>query len=133
MVSGLSTSPLDRSRIVSGEARLIVIFENLLINSVMFNEHRNIEIEITFSKEKRDKKDFCRIEFRDNGTGIEEIRKLIIFQRASNKDKTISGLGLGLSLVKKIVETYNGKIWVEDIVKGDHSKGSNFILLIPKA
>jgi signal transduction histidine kinase len=97
----------------------------------MFNEHRTIEIGIIFSKETFDKKDFCRIEIRDNGTGIEEIRKLKIFQRVYNKDKTISGLGLGLSLVKKIVDTYNGKIWVEDIVKGDHSKGSNFILLIP--
>jgi len=109
------------------------IFDNLLMNSVIYNEHENIEILITFSKEIIEKKAFCRIEFRDNGTGIEEIRKKIIFQRASNKDKTISGLGLGLSLVKKIIDTYNGKIWVEDIVKGDHSKGSNFIIIIPKA
>ena len=112
---------------------LIDIFENLLINSVMFNENQKIEIEIVFSKEIVDKKTFYRIEFRDNGTGIEEIRKSIIFQRAYNKDKTISGLGLGLSLVKKVLDTYNGKIWVEDKVKGDHSKGSNFILLIPEA
>jgi len=34
--------------------------------------------------------------------------------------------------VKKIIESYDGEIWVEDRVKGDHLKGSNFILLIPE-
>ncbi len=124
---------LNDQEAVQANDFLIDIFDNLLINSVIYNEHRNIEIEITLSTENLDNKDFCKIEFRDNGTGIEDIRKSIIFQRAYNKDKTISGLGLGLSLVKKVLDTYNGKIWVEDIIKGDHSKGSNFILLIPKA
>jgi len=124
---------LNNQDAVQANEFLIDIFENLLINSVMFNENQKIEIEIIFSKEIVDKKAFFRIEFRDNGTGIEEIRKPIIFQRAYNKDKTISGLGLGLSLVKKVLDTYNGMIWVEDKVKGEHSKGSNFILLIPEA
>ena len=34
--------------------------------------------------------------------------------------------------VKKIIESYDGEIWVEDRVKGDHLKGSNIILLIPE-
>lgn len=124
---------LDNQDAVQANEFLTDIFDNLLINSVMFNEHQDIEVDITFIKESIDNRDYYRIEFKDNGTGIEEIRKSIIFQRASNKDKTISGLGLGLSLVKKVVDTYSGMIWVEDKVKGDHSKGSNFILLIPKA
>ncbi len=46
--------------------------------------------------------------------------------------KSVHGMGLGLSLVIKIIESYNGKIWVKDRVKGDYMKGSNFILLIPE-
>jgi signal transduction histidine kinase len=42
-------------------------------------------------------------------------------------------MGLGLSLVKKIVESYNGDIWVEDRVKGDHEQGSNFVVLLQEA
>ena len=34
--------------------------------------------------------------------------------------------------MKKAIDQYNGKIWVEDRMKGDYSKGSNFILLIPE-
>ena len=41
-------------------------------------------------------------------------------------------MGLGLSLVKKIIQKYEGKVWVENIVKDDYSKGSNFIILIPE-
>ena len=41
-------------------------------------------------------------------------------------------MGLGLSLVYKIVHSFNGKIWVEDRVEGDYTKGSKFIILIPE-
>ncbi|MFW9945657.1 MAG: ATP-binding protein [Candidatus Odinarchaeota archaeon] len=44
-----------------------------------------------------------------------------------------SRLGLGLSLVKKIITTFNGSIWVEDRIKGNYKKGSNFIILLQKA
>ena len=42
-------------------------------------------------------------------------------------------MGLGLSLVRKILESYNGKIWVENRIEGDHTQGSNFKILIPEA
>ena len=42
-------------------------------------------------------------------------------------------LGLGLSLVKKIIETYNGQIWVENRIEGDHPKGRNFVILLQEA
>ncbi len=44
-----------------------------------------------------------------------------------------SSLSESESLVKRILKNYNGKIWVENRVKDDYSKGSNFNLLIPEA
>jgi len=41
-------------------------------------------------------------------------------------------MGIGLSLVSKIIQIFNDKIWVEDRIKGDYTKGSNFITLLPK-
>jgi signal transduction histidine kinase len=42
-------------------------------------------------------------------------------------------MGMGLSLVKKIVDKYGGKIWVEDRIKGNHNEGSNFVVLLKEA
>jgi len=107
-------------------------FGNILINSVRHNENPVIEINIKISKEKREAKYFLKIEFMDNGIGIEDSRKKSIFQRGFKGDKSIFGMGLGLLLVSIIVDRYNGKIWVEDRVEGDYSKGNNFVLLIPE-
>ena len=79
-----------------------------------------------------DKKKIIMLEFSDNGIGIPDDRKVMIFKRGNRELKGSKGMGIGLSLVKKIMKGYNGKIWVEDKVIGDFSKGSNFILLIPE-
>jgi len=117
---------------VYANALLLDIFENILLNAVRHNSNVNVEIEIKVSKEKIKGKRFIKIQFIDNGDGIEDIRKEDIFQRGSKEKSSNGGMGLGLSLVKKTIDRYNGEIWVENRLKGDHSKGSNFILLIPE-
>jgi signal transduction histidine kinase len=107
------------------------VFENILINSVKHNTNPKVEIIVKFSREVFEQIHYLKIEFIDNGEGIEDARKETIFQRAYNEDISVSGMGLGLSLVKKIIDSFNGKIWVEDKVKNDYSKGSNFIILLP--
>jgi signal transduction histidine kinase len=42
-------------------------------------------------------------------------------------------LGLGLYLVKTIVEDFGGKVRVEDRVPGDHTKGAKFVVMLPAA
>lgn len=107
------------------------VFENILNNVMRYNKNPIVKIHIKISKEQKKSKDYIKMEFLDNGIGIEESRKSLIFLRAESKNKSIRGMGLGLSLVKKIVNLYNGQITVEDRVKGDYTKGSNFILLFP--
>jgi signal transduction histidine kinase len=68
----------------------------------------------------------------DNGIGILNENKETIFQKGFGRDKRVRGMGIGLSLVKKIIQNYNGEIWVENRVKNDYEQGSNFILLIPE-
>jgi PAS domain S-box-containing protein len=109
------------------------IFDNILINAVKYNKNSNIEIQIKITKDSMESKNLIKIEFLDNGIGIQDDKKKILFKEGYRKLKGSKGMGLGLSLVSKILNTFNGKIWVEDRVKGDYTKGSKFILLLPEA
>ena len=106
------------------------VFENLLINAIRHNQNSIVEILIKFSKIVKDGVNFIKLEFIDNGIGILPEMKEKIFQRGQIEKKDNIGLGLGLTLIKKIIRIYNGQILVEDKVAGDHSKGSNFIVIL---
>lgn len=121
----------DRKFFVHANSLLQDIFENILANAVRHNLNSRVEIVIRISHETSDK-NYTKLEFLDNGIGIENSRKKAIFLRGSKQDYGLTGMGLGLSLVTKIIKNMDGKIWIEDRVDGDHSKGSNFILLIPE-
>ncbi len=104
------------------------VFDNILINAVKHNNNPMVEIKIKISREQKNGINYLKMEFKDNGIGINDTDKEEIFLRG--EDKSVYGIGLGLSLVKKITNSYSGEIWVEDRVQGDRSKGSNFVLLI---
>ncbi len=122
----------NKGILVKADDLLQDVIDNLLTNAVRHNENPQVDIKINISRNKREKNDYIRIEVIDNGVGVEDDRKQIIFSREPT-NKNISGMGLGLSLVRKIIKSYRGKIWVEDRVKGDHTLGSVFILLLPEA
>ena len=128
----IKTENFNKKYYVNGNELLLDVFENVLINAVKHNNNMNAKIIIKFSSELKQGKRYLKMEFIDNGIGIPDERKKLIFRRQDENGKTISGMGLGLSLVKKIVESYEGHVWVEDKVKRDRSKGSNFIIMIPE-
>jgi len=109
------------------------VFENILSNAVQHNTNPVKEIFIKISKEKKDETQLIKFEFLDNGIGIPDSMKQNIFSREYKSEETPSGIGLGLLLVKRILETYNGEIRVDDSIRGDFTKGCNFIISIPEA
>ena len=122
---------LKEDYIIKADDFLIDVFENVLINAVRHNDNQFTEINVKFSEilEKGNKS--LRIEFIDNGRGIPDFQKEGIFKKGDKRDRSVSGLGLGLSLVKSILERYDAKIWVKNRIKDDYTQGSNFILLFP--
>ncbi|MHA1845270.1 MAG: ATP-binding protein, partial [Promethearchaeota archaeon] len=122
----------SKNIIVQASDFLSAVFDNLLLNAIIHNKNPVIEIQIHISRQLKNATDYIRIEFIDNGVGIEDERKEIIFMRGYSEERTIHGSGLGLSLVRGIIKNYKGEIWVEDRIKGEPSKGSKFILLIPE-
>jgi len=129
----IKLSPFEQNIFVNGGDLLIDAFENILINGIIHNDNEKIKIDIDISKLQKKKKKFIKIEFRDNGRGIIDIRKKIIFKRVYKRERSTAGSGIGLSLVKRIIDGYKGQIWVENRVKGDFSKGSNFIILLSES
>ncbi len=106
---------------------LLEIFNNILINAIRHNKNECSEILINVFSENN----YIKIQFIDNGVGVDDSRKEIIFQREKSEIHK-NNTGLGLSVTKKIIESYKGRIWVEDRVFGDYSKGSMFIITLPK-
>lgn len=106
------------------------VFDNILLNAVMHNYNEAIQILIKISKTQKNGRQYIKMEFIDNGIGIPDNRKNVIFKGVYRSGKNKIGMGLGLSLVSKTIENIQGDIRVEDNTKGDYSKGSNFILLL---
>ncbi|MFN8671170.1 MAG: HAMP domain-containing sensor histidine kinase [Candidatus Sericytochromatia bacterium] len=104
--------------------KIIDIFYLILENAIKYNKLKG-EIEIKFYSENN----YNIICFIDTGIGISEKDLKNIFDRfyRSNEVSNIEGSGLGLSIAKKIVEKYNGKIEVESIL----DKGSCFKVFLP--
>lgn len=73
-----------------------------------------------------------KVQVKDNGQGISDKRKEILFREIKPLKRKADGMRMGLSLVKRVIDLYGGKIWVEDRIKGDYRQGSNFVLLLPK-
>jgi len=118
---------------VNANSLLQDVFENLLINAVIHNTNKIIKISIRISELHKGRKNFLKMEFMDNGIGIEDERKNKIFKLKNISPCKGKSMGFGLFLVKKLVDYYKGEIRVEDNVKGDSSKGSNFTLLLQRA
>ncbi len=112
---------------------LLDVFQNVVYNAFKHNRNKFVELDIIIDKKRIDDKPNIQIQFVDNGIGISDTQKTTIFQIGTIESKSFDRLGLGLSLVKKLIESYNGQIWVEDKVKGIHNKGSNFVILIEEA
>jgi PAS domain S-box-containing protein len=106
------------------------VFVNLVGNAVKHSTGP-IVIDINVLKAFEDGKAYYKVIVDDNGPGIPDELKRKIFTRLKRTQSKAEGRGLGLYLVKTLVESYNGRIWVEDRVPGDQHKGSRFVVMLP--
>ena len=118
------------SRFVMADEYVHEIFRHILENAVKHDPHDQKLIEVDASETLEHGCAYWIVRVADKGSGVPDDKKRSIFERMT---KTTKGAGLGLSIVSVIVDKYQGRIWVEDRVKGDPTKGSVFIVQLPRA
>ena len=126
----VSCNPLLPSRLKGDESRLRQVVTNLLSNAAKYTEKGGITL--SFDSHEQDGNIMLVINVKDTGIGIREenIEKLFTqFTRLDmEKNRTIEGTGLGLSLAKRLTDLMQGKIEVQSI----YGVGSSFTVTIPQ-
>ena len=97
------------------------VFDNIIRNAVIHGKTDRVDVSV------KDKKNICQIIISDYGTGITDDIKDNIFDEGSSFGES-RGSGLGLFIVKKVIERYGGSITVED----NKPCGSTFIIKLKK-
>ena len=117
---------LDRMPIVECDpTQLLQIFQNLIGNAVKFGSSESSKVHVSAQKQGNE----WVFSVQDNGIGIDSKyfdRIFIIFQQLDKKG-SFHGTGMGLAIVKKIVERHRGRVWV----KSEVGAGSTFYFTIP--
>ena len=112
--------------ILCQKTHITQIFESLLDNSIKYMDKPNGLIRINCIEQN----DFWQFSVTDNGPGIDKKYFDTIFQifQTLNRRDTSEAAGIGLSFVRKIVELYGGKVWVESKI----GEGSTFFFTLPQ-
>ncbi|MEZ4999690.1 MAG: hybrid sensor histidine kinase/response regulator [Bacteroidales bacterium] len=118
---------LPESLVINADrGEIEIILNNLLSNAVKYNRE-NGEVRCSI----RNGDSYLSIEVEDTGIGMTEEEKSMLFREftriKTEKTKNISGSGLGLSIMKKIIDLYHGSVEVDSIP----DKGSRFLVKIP--
>ncbi len=114
--------------VVADPVQLRQVFQNLITNAIKFRRP-GIRPEIRISAQPLN--GMVRFSVSDNGIGIEpeyRDRIFVVFQRLHTMEQ-YPGTGIGLAIVKRIVERHAGRIWVES----EPGKGSTFHFTLPAA
>ncbi len=107
--------------------RIVEVVQNLLENALKFmGDQPQPTIHVGMERQEGEVVFFVR----DNGAGIEQKHQQKIFGLFERLDATVEGTGIGLALVKRIIEVHNGRIWVESAGLG---QGSTFYFTLPLA
>lgn len=106
------------------------IFSNIVGNAIKHTASPlAINIELTTTCQNGDK--YYRVSVDDNGPGVPDDLKKKLFSEIKKDEHKALRRGIGLQLVKTLVQELMGKVWVEDRVSGEYSKGARFVVILP--
>lgn len=115
------------------------LFHNIFMNAIKADMHDPVMIEVALKERPPSEGEGATkswvIRISDHGPGIPDERKATIFLGTQKiiSHEPVRGMGLGLSIVRSLLDLYGGEVWVEDREPGHHEKGAAFIVRIPAA
>ncbi len=113
--------------VVADRLRIGEVLRNLLENAIKFYAGPGApEIDVAATK----RGDLVEVRLCDNGPGIEPRYHEKVFELFDRLDDSVPGTGIGLALVRRIVELHAGRIWIETPENG---QGSCFCFTLPAA
>jgi signal transduction histidine kinase len=119
--------PKARGEIVADKGRVQQVLDNILVNAIKFSPDGG-----TILLTMADEPEQIMVQIADQGIGLPADKVERIFERFYQVDGTsrrrFGGAGIGLAIVKRIVDAHEGKIWVESEV----NQGSTFYFSLPK-
>lgn len=115
---------------IQGSSLMKEAFCNLINNAVKHSE-KDVTIDISVSEATKAGKKFYDVSIADNGPGIPDQLKPKLFNRFQRGDTKAHGKGLGLFIVRSLVEQAGGNIVAGDRVAGDYGQGAKFIVSLP--
>jgi PAS domain S-box-containing protein len=108
------------------------VFVNLITNAIKHSdEEKPLTVNVKADPVDENGRKYYRCMVEDDGHGIPDELKSKLFHRFHRGATRAHGKGLGLYIVRTLVEGYHGKVWVEDRVPGDHMKGARFVVMLP--
>jgi PAS domain S-box-containing protein len=110
--------------IIGDKTKFQQLFQNLIGNAIKFSNKEKGFITI----DVKDYNSFYKFSIKDNGIGIQEKHFKSIFKIFQSLKKGENSSGIGLSIVKKIVDIYKGEVWLESEIE----KGTTFYFTIKK-
>lgn len=91
-----------------------------------------VEIWIGLDETKKEGKDYCRVTIEDNGPGMSHEEKKYLFEQFGMEGEKAKGIGFSFYFIKLLIEDFEGMISLEDRVPGDSTKGTRFIVMLPR-
>ena len=117
---------------VSANSLISDVFSNLISNAIKHSGGiKPVIINLSIASVNKNGRKCYRIMVEDNGPGIPDDLKGKLFSKFQRGKTKARGRGLGLFLVYTLIKDFHGKVWVEDRVQDDHTKGARFVVMIP--
>jgi signal transduction histidine kinase len=117
----------DLPRVMCDPIGIAEVFHNLISNAIKYNNKPNPIIEIGCAEKKTESGQVYEFYVKDNGEGIKPEHQEKIFQIFQRLHRDEEGTGIGLTIVKHVVEAHGGRIWVQS----QHGEGTTFFFTLP--